>query len=92
MVHIQIFSSGGEMVSTAAYVNGRPRTAIVIGVATPPQYRRNGYASRVLYKLCLDAIESGKVLYLFYTNPHAGYVYQQVGFRNGGEWKVLILR
>ncbi|QQE77858.1 GNAT family N-acetyltransferase [Alicyclobacillus sp. SO9] len=79
------------MVSTAAYVNDRPQIAIVIGVATPPQYRRNGYASKVLYKLCLDAIQSGKVLYLFYTNPQAGSVYQHLGFRNGGEWKVLSL-
>lgn len=82
----------GEMVSTAAYVNDRPRTAIVIGVATPPQHRRKGYASKVLYRLCMDAINTGKVLYLFYTNPQAGSVYQHLGFSEGGEWKVLTLR
>jgi predicted GNAT family acetyltransferase len=81
----------GEMVSTAAYVNDRTRTAIVVGVATPPQYRKRGYASKVIYRLCLDAISAGKVLYLFYTNPQAGSVYRNLGFHEGGEWKVLNL-
>lgn len=82
----------GEMVSTAAYINDRPRTTIVVGVATPPQHRKQGYASHVLYRLCWDAIHAGRVLYLFYTNPQAGAVYQRLGFRDGGEWTVLTLR
>jgi predicted GNAT family acetyltransferase len=75
----------------ATYLNDRPRTAIVIGVATLPKYRNQGYATKVLYKLCSDAINAGKVLYLFYSNPVAGSVYRKIGFREGGAWKILQL-
>lgn len=79
----------GQMVSTAAYLNDRPRTAIVVGVATPPRYRRKGHATAVLHRLCEDAVADGKVLYLFYTNPAAGSVYRKLGFGNGGLWTIL---
>lgn len=82
----------GEMVSTAAYMNDREGTAIVIGVATPAKYRKKGFASGVLFRLCSDAVNQGKTLYLFYTNPLAGSVYRNLGFEKGGEWKVLTLR
>jgi predicted GNAT family acetyltransferase len=81
----------GEIVSTATYLNDRPRTAIVIGLATLPKYRNQGYATKVLYKLCSDAINAGKVLYLFYSNPAAGSVYRKIEFREGGAWKILQL-
>jgi predicted GNAT family acetyltransferase len=81
----------GEIVSTATYLNARPRTAIVIGVATLQKYRNKGYATKVLYKLCSDAINAGKVLYLFYTNLVAGSIYREVGFHEVGTWKILQL-
>ncbi len=79
----------GRLVSTAAYLNDRPSTAIVVGVATPPRWRRQGYATAVLQRLCQDALADGQVLYLFYTNPAAGSVYRKLGFGNGGPWTIL---
>lgn len=55
-------------------------SAIIIGVATHPQYRRRGYASKCLSKLCRELVKEGKDLYLQYDNMEAGNIYKKLGF------------
>jgi predicted GNAT family acetyltransferase len=55
-------------------------SAIIIGVATHPQYRRKGYASKCLSKLCRELVKEGKDLYLQYDNIEAGKIYNKLGF------------
>ncbi|WP_066270954.1 GNAT family N-acetyltransferase [Heyndrickxia acidicola] len=77
------------MVSTASTQAEKNNIAILVGVATPPQYRGKGFATRVVAKLCNDVINDGKVIYLFYNNPTAGSIYKKIGFQEVGEWMVM---
>ncbi|PLT27812.1 GNAT family N-acetyltransferase [Peribacillus deserti] len=79
----------GDMVSTASIQAKGHKTAILAGVATPPQFRGNGYATKVVSELCNDVISEGKMVYLFYNNPTAGLIYNKIGFQEVGEWMVL---
>lgn len=79
----------GEMVSTAATLGEKEKSALLVGVATPPSHRNKGYASKVVLQLCTDLIEEGKRVYLFYNNSDAGSIYRRIGFQDLGEWKVM---
>ncbi len=79
----------GEMVSTAATLAEKANSAILVGVATPPLYRKKGYASKVVSKLSRDLINEGKTIYLFFNNPDAGSIYKRIGYQPVGEWKVM---
>jgi predicted GNAT family acetyltransferase len=81
----------GEIVSTYHVPQRPPAYRDCDWGCNLPKYRNQGYATKVLYKLCSDAINAGTVLYLFYSNPVAGSVYRKIGFREGGAWKILQL-
>lgn len=66
------------------------KSAMVVGVATRKAYRKRGYMSQCLSKLCNDLLSEGKSLCLFYNNPEAGSVYHKMGFESIGRWKMLI--
>jgi hypothetical protein len=40
-------------------------------------------------KLCSDLLKEGKIPCLFYNNPSAGKIYERMGFRRIGFWKML---
>ncbi len=65
-------------------------SAMVVGVATREGYRRKGYMSQCLSKLCKDILTEGKTLCIFYHNPEAGSVYHKLGFKIIGRWQMLI--
>ncbi|UAL50293.1 GNAT family N-acetyltransferase [Bacillus sp. CMF21] len=79
----------GTMVSTAGVFIESSRTAIIVGVATPPVHRRKGYASEVIRAICQKLANEEKAIYLFYNNPDAGKLYKQLGFYEAAKWKVL---
>ncbi len=81
---------GKRLVSVAQTSAENRRSAMVIGVATLPDFRRRGYARAVVLKLCQDCLKDGKeFLCLFYNNPAAGVIYHAIGFQDLGNYTML---
>lgn len=74
----------GKIASIAQSSYEQRDLAIIVGVATIPEYRNKGLATHCLVKLCQELIEEGKVLYLQYDNPSAGRLYKELGFNDTG--------
>lgn len=55
--------------------------AIIVGVATDPEYRCKGLATESLKILSKDLLEEGKDIYLQYDNIGAGKIYERLGFK-----------
>jgi len=79
----------GLVVATASTSAENSMSAMVVGVATHPDYRGQGLATRVTSKLCADVAAEGRTLCLFYDNPDAGSIYKRIGFRDIGRWSML---
>ena len=80
----------GRLVSIAETSAENTRSAMVVGVATKPEYRKRGYASAVVSALCRNCFDRGKEsLCLFYDNPAAGRIYNKIGFVELGKYGML---
>lgn len=84
-----IENENGEMVSIAQTAAENSKSAMVVGVATLPEYRCRGYMRMCLTKLCKDVMSEGRTLCLFYDNPKAGRIYHQLGFENIDNWAMV---
>ncbi|PLS01884.1 GNAT family N-acetyltransferase [Neobacillus cucumis] len=76
----------GKIVSTASTAAENSMSAMVIGVATLEKYKKKGYATKCMMKLCSELLHEGKELCLFYDNPEAGAIYKRIGFEDIGFW------
>ncbi|WP_163539941.1 GNAT family N-acetyltransferase [Gracilibacillus sp. YIM 98692] len=76
----------GEMVSTASTSAENTSSAMIVAVGTNQKYKRQGYATLCMAKLCYDLLQEGKELCLFYENPTAGNIYKRLGFQDIGYW------
>lgn len=76
------------MISAASTAAENSRSAMIVGVCTLPSYKRKGYASQCMAKLCHDVLSEGKELCLFYDNPDAGKIYQRIGFEEIDQWMI----
>lgn len=82
--------SGGKLVSTAAITAPSSVSAMVVSVATNPEYRGRGLATAVVSALCEDCFSRGKkFLCLFYDNPAAARIYKRIGFKDVGGYAML---
>ncbi|MBT2722914.1 GNAT family N-acetyltransferase [Bacillus sp. ISL-46] len=61
-------------------------SAMIVGVCTRKEYRRNGLATSIMQNLFQDVLDEGKTLCLFYDNPEAGRIYKRLGFKEIGMW------
>ena len=61
-------------------------SAMIVGVCTRKEYRRQGLATAIMQKLFQDVLNEGKTLCLFYDNPAAGRIYKRLGFKDIGMW------
>ncbi|MEF9893587.1 MAG: GNAT family N-acetyltransferase [Anaerorhabdus sp.] len=75
-----------KIVSVASSTAETKGLAMIVGVATLPEYRGLGYASEIMKKLCMDLLSEDKVPCLFYNNPAAGRIYHRIGFEDIGRW------
>lgn len=80
----------GKALTTVRSTAENSCSAMIVGVATREGYRRKGYMSQCLSKLCKDILSEGKTLCLFYYNPEAGSVYHKIGFRTIGRWQMIV--
>jgi hypothetical protein len=76
----------GKMVSIASTEAENSLSAMVVGVATLENYKKKGYATKCMLKLCSELLPEGKELCLFYDNPAAGAIYKRIGFEDIGFW------
>ncbi|MGJ7921730.1 GNAT family N-acetyltransferase [Neobacillus sp. LXY-4] len=76
----------GKMVSTASTAAENSMSAMVVAVATLENYKKRGYATKCMLKLCNELLLEGKDLCLFYDNPKAGAIYKRIGFEDIGYW------
>lgn len=82
-------SIDNEMVSSAATIREGEKSAIVIGVFTSSEHRKQGFGTEVLIGLFEMLLKDGKYPYLFYTNPAARSVYKNLGMEEICEWRVI---
>ncbi len=75
-----------KMVSTASTAAENSLSAMVVGVATLDGYKKKGYATQCVVKLCNQLLKENKELCLFYDNPRAGVIYKRIGFEDIGFW------
>ncbi|MCF8009434.1 MAG: GNAT family N-acetyltransferase [Halanaerobiales bacterium] len=83
---------GNKAISCAETTAENSYSAMIIGVATDPDYRNKGLASAVMSKLCKEVLKEGKELCLFYDNPKAGKIYKRIGFEDIGIWSMWKLK
>jgi len=79
----------GRLVSQASVVAETEQAAMIVAVATDPAFRGRGYASACTAFLVRELNRRGKSACLFYNNPAAGRIYQRLGFREIGRWRML---
>ncbi|MDR7002127.1 GNAT family N-acetyltransferase [Neobacillus niacini] len=82
----------GKMVSTASTAAENSMSAMVVGVATLENYKKKGYATKCMLRLCSQLLYEGKELCLFYDNPEAGAIYKRIGFEDIGFWMMYTYR
>lgn len=83
-----IINDKDEIVCSAETTAENSYSAMIVAVCTNPFYRRHGYATAVLSKLCNCLLLEGKTLCLFYDNPAAGKIYKSLGFEDIGLWSL----
>lgn len=79
-------TSGNQMVSSAMTTAENSMSSMVIGVCTLEAYKKKGYATACMKRLCAELLREGKYLCLFYDNPEAGTIYKNLGFEDIGKW------
>ena len=78
----------GMFVSSASTTAENSMSAMVVAVCTHPEYKKKGYATDCMTKLCRNVLKEGKELCLFYDNPEAGTIYKRIGFKDIGYWSL----
>lgn len=78
---------GGEPVSMAFASPANGGVTRISGVWTPPQLRRNGYASAVVAALSGERMDAGEscMLHTDLANPTSNRIYQAIGYRRIGD-------
>ncbi len=79
----------GKAVSTVATTAETTINAMIIGVATKPNYRKRGLASVLMVFLMKEYFNKNKYLCLFYDNPKAGDIYKRLGFKDTEKWVMI---
>ena len=70
----------GELASVAQTDFEMKDKALIVGVATEPQYQRNGYGTGLVSYVIDILLTEGKTPMLEYEDPIAGNVYEKLGF------------
>lgn len=70
----------GKIIAVAQSEFEETKSALIVGVATDPEYQKQGLASQCLEMLCKELLAEGKRLYLQYDNEDAGRIYGRLGF------------
>ena len=75
----------GKMTAAVSTTAENSMSAMIVGVCTRKENRRQGLATAIMQKLFKEVLEEGKTLCLFYDNPEAGRIYKRLGFSDIGK-------
>lgn len=78
----------GKIICTAGTSAETKNAAMIVDVATSPEYRNKGLAVNCLSKLCIDTLKDCQSICLFYSNENAGKIYHGIGFETTGNWMI----
>jgi hypothetical protein len=87
--HIFTFIKDNQIISSASTSAECSDLAMIIGVFTLEEYRRQGYALKCVYALCEKLLHENKTVCLFYDNPNAAEMYEKIGFKFLGYFSIL---
>lgn len=79
-----VWEVDGEPVSMAGYSGPTPHGIRISAVYTPPDQRRQGYASACVAALSQHLLERGYQFCFLFTdleNPTSNHIYQEIGYR-----------
>ena len=80
-----------QVIASASAVGETRRSAMIVGVATHPEYRNQGLGQKVLNQLVdLYVNQKNKTLCLYYDDPRAGHLYEKMGFIRIEDWVMLV--
>ena len=83
--------SANQVIASASAVGETRRSAMIVGVATHPDYRNQGLGQVVLNRLVdLYVNKKNKTLCLYYDDPRAGHLYEKMGFVRIEDWVMLV--
>jgi RimJ/RimL family protein N-acetyltransferase len=89
---LYVLEEEGRIVSTTAFNAWAPPAAQVGGVYTPPSLRGRGHARAAVAGSVLDAASRGvSRVVLFTGSPAARRAYEAVGFREVGDYGIVLL-
>lgn len=80
-----------NIVSLARSTAECPGLAMLVGVGTLKSFRNLGYAKQSVAKLTADLLAEDKTPCLFYDNPIAAKIYEQLGFERIARWIIVRL-
>ena len=82
--------NGNEIVSAVSTTAENSVSAMIMGVCTKKEFRKQGFVSVILPILLKDLFKEKETACLFYDNPKAGDIYKRNGFKDVGIWRMLI--
>ena len=80
----------GAMAAVARTTAENSRSAMIVGVATHPDFRGRGFATAVKARLSCFLFAIGRTACLCYDNPEAGRIYHQIGFELVDRYLILM--
>ena len=86
---VYVVRENGKIISMAQSTAECRFAGMIVGVATLPGFRRRGFASACMARLCRAMAAEGKGACLFYDNPEAGSIYRRIGFEDIGRWAMF---
>ncbi len=79
---------------SVAFVSRPTKNGVSVnGVYTPPEFRKNGFASAVVAHLSQKMLDAGKefcVLYTDLSNPTSNKIYQEIGYQEVSDSKLFL--
>ena len=85
-----LIERGGQVICQANSTAETAEAAMIGGVATRADWRRQGLASAVMTALCGQLLSEGKKPCLFFENEEAGRIYSRLGFVPIGRWTLML--
>lgn len=83
----------GKLVAMVCSAAESCELAMISEVGTVAEYRNRGFSKILVSNLCKDLFGQGKKeLSIFYSNPIAKSVYEAIGFKEIGEYSMLIYK
>lgn len=80
---------GNLLAACGEWLDEHPEYGMIAGIATKPEYRRQGMAQRISIQLSLDILALGKTPLLRYSNEDAGRLYHKLGYYDIGDFGTL---